>query len=357
MDLGDRLEDALRRVVRGRLNSLSGLGADMSEMSSAAEEFVLGGGKRIRPQFAYWGWRCVLPAGSPAEDAMLEAAAALELVHACALVHDDLIDGSDSRRGRPSIHRRFAALHRDNAWPGDPKAFGASAAVLLGDLLLSWADAAFAQAARALPDDVRAATQEVFDALHEEMLAGQYFDVLEQARGGFSPEVARRVVLYKTSKYTVERPLHIGAAAAGGSPQVLAALSGFGLPIGEAFQLRDDLLGVFGDPATTGKPAGDDLREGKRTLLVALAMQNASPAQAADLAAGIGAPALERTSIEALRAILIDTGAVAGVESIIADQLREGLRLLALAHREGHIRPDAALELEALARAAVDRSV
>jgi geranylgeranyl diphosphate synthase type I len=351
-----RLEGALRRIVDARRAGLSELGADLEPLISAGADFVLDGGKRLRPHFAYWGWRCVAPSGAPGEDAMLDAAASLELLHACALVHDDLMDASDSRRGHPSIHVRFAQLLRQSGWPGDAASFGAATAILLGDLLLSWADSTFAQALTRFPEEVRESTQAMFDAVHDEMLAGQYLDVLEQARGGFSPEAARRVVRYKTSKYTVERPLHIGACAAGAAPETVAALSGFGLAIGEAFQLRDDLLGVFGDPATTGKPAGDDLREGKRTVLVALGMQHADPAQAKALRAGVGNPDLDSDGVEALREVLVRTGAVDALEVIIDAQLVEGLRSLEHAASAGLVRRDAADALAALARAAVDRS-
>ena len=225
-----------------------------------------------------WGWRTVNDA---AEDdaALVIAAASLELLHACALIHDDVMDASATRRGRPSAHHAFAELHRTSGWTGDPDVFGTAAAILLGDLLLSWADALFASAG--LPESVRPEVRHVWDDMRELVMAGQYLDVLVQARGEFSAEDALRVAKFKTSKYTVEGPLHLGAAAAGAGRDVFAALTAYGVPLGEAFQLRDDVLGVFGDPEVTGKPAGDDLREGKRTLLIALTMQRASAAVSA----------------------------------------------------------------------------
>ena len=184
------------------------------------------------------------------------------------------MDGSDTRRGQPAAHRRFAALHRAEGWHGDPEAFGSGAAILLGDLALSWSDEMLGSAA--LPADRLAAGDRVFADMRSELMGGQYLDLLEQARGGGSVERALRVARYKSAKYTIEKPLHLGAALAGAGQDVLDGYSGYGLPLGEAFQLRDDVLGVFGDPAETGKPAGDDLREGKRTALVAMALEAAT---------------------------------------------------------------------------------
>ncbi|MCU1688308.1 MAG: Polyprenyl synthetase [Pseudonocardiales bacterium] len=354
MVLTGRLEDALHRILDPRLASLELMGADLAPIANATRAFVLNGGKRLRPQFAYWGWRSVVAHGAPGEDAMLELAASLELVHACALVHDDLMDGSDSRRGAPSVHVRFETDHRVSNWPGDARGYGAASAILVGDLLLSWADAAFAAGVARLDPAPGAAAQAVVDLMHQELMAGQFLDVMEQARGGFSPDAAARVIEFKTSKYTVERPLQIGAAAAGGDPEHLAALSAYALPLGQAFQLRDDVLGVFGDPAVTGKPAGDDLREGKRTLLVALAMERATTEQRAVLTAGIGRADLDESDMATVRDAITATGALDAVEEAIAKQLQTALD--ALDASGSMLRDDAADALALLARASVIRS-
>ena len=180
------------------------------------------------------------------------------------------MDASDTRRGRPATHRALEAEHRAAGWRGDPEQYGAAAAILLGDLLQGWADELLRRCGFGW-DRVGPAL-EVFDLCRTEVIAGQFLDVSVQARGRADVETAMTVLRYKSAKYSIERPLHVGAALAGADAEQLAALTAFGLPLGEAFQLRDDLLGVFGDPATTGKPAGDDLVEGKRTVLVALAL-------------------------------------------------------------------------------------
>jgi len=226
------------------------------------------------------------------------------------------MDASDTRRGRPATHRAFEAEHREAGWRGDPEQFGAAAALLLGDLLQGWADELLRRCGFGW-DRVGPAL-EVFDLCRTEVIAGQFLDVSVQARGRADVNAAMTVLRYKSAKYSIERPLHVGAALGGAGPETLAALTSFGLPLGEAFQLRDDLLGVFGDPATTGKPAGDDLVEGKRTVLVALALDAAPPAEAALLDRSLGSP-LTTADVETLRRIIDGSGAHAQVESVITE--------------------------------------
>jgi geranylgeranyl diphosphate synthase type I len=324
--------------------TLSRLGGDLAPMSDAARRFVLDGGKRLRPTFAYWGWRSVHSEDDD-DSALITAAASLELLHACALVHDDVMDASATRRGRPAAHAAFAELHRARGWAGDPDVFGTSAAILLGDLLLSWADAMFTAAIPGGPG------RRVFDEMRQLVMAGQYLDVLVQARAGFSVDEALRVIEFKTSKYTVEGPLHLGAAIAGAPAEVAEALTAYGLPLGEAFQLRDDVLGVFGDPSLTGKPAGDDLREGKHTLLTALAMQAADAEQAAALRSGLGDRGLDDDQVAELCTVILATGALEQVEQRITDRTAEARAALAAAP----ISEASRAALDSLAGAATDR--
>ncbi len=258
-DLRHRVQAVVDQVLAHEQVALARVSEDLGPMIDALAA-LLAGGKRLRPAFCYWGWR---GAGGPAEsdDAALRAAASLEFLQACALIHDDVMDGSDTRRGLPSAHRRFAGVHRGAEWLGSPESFGVGAAILLGDLCLVWADEVLLSTDFPVQSLRRAKT--VYDDMRTELMAGQYLDLLEQARGGGSVERALTVVRFKSAKYTIERPLHLGAVLAGADAALIAAYSAYGLPLGEAFQLRDDILGVFGDPNETGKPAGDDLREGK----------------------------------------------------------------------------------------------
>lgn len=300
------------------------LGSIAPDLDPVAEELIMfgRGGKRIRPMFAYCGW---LAAGRSDDTAstVIKAVSALELVQISALVHDDIIDESDSRRGRPSMHRQFARMHSERQWRGDAGKFGTSAAIVIGDLALILADAMLAESG--LSPETHSRVRRAFDQMRIEVMAGQYLDVLEQANPGSGESAlqsALRVARLKSASYTVARPLDIGAGIAGGDDEVLGALRKYGLHIGVAFQLRDDILGVFGDPATTGKPAGDDLREGKRTALIAIAQKRLTSRSARALLDRIGAADLRPDEIDLLRTTLTECGAVAEVESMIDSDVR-----------------------------------
>ena len=348
-DLRSRVQVVVDEVLAHEATVLAGVSDDLIPMVDALTA-LLAGGKRLRPAFCYWGWR---GAGGSADldDAALRAAASLEFLQACALIHDDVMDGSDTRRGLPSAHRRFAGVHRGAEWLGSPEAFGMGAAILLGDLCLSWADEVLL--ATDFPAESLRRGKAVYDEMRTELMAGQYLDLLEQARGGGSVERALRVVRYKSAKYTIERPLHLGAALAGADASVMDAYSGYGLPLGEAFQLRDDVLGVFGDPQETGKPAGDDLREGKRTVLIAIAVERSTGQQAALMRRHLGDPGLDTNGVAALREIITETGALDYTETMITDLLDRSLAALDTADLD----PQACEVLTGLAYAATRRSV
>ncbi len=322
-DLRARVEKALAAFLGQQRTLLVGIDAALEPVADAIEAFVMGGGKRLRPAFAYWGFR---GAGGVDCDEVVGAVAALEFVQASALIHDDVMDASDTRRGEPAVPRRFATRHVHHAWAGDAEGFGAGSAILLGDLCLAWSDELLrssgldtAALLRARPD---------FDLMRTEVIAGQYLDVHAQVTGDTSLQRASTVARYKSAKYTVERPLLLGAAIADASDEIRSAYSGFGLPLGEAFQLRDDILGVFGDPTLTGKPAGDDLREGKRTYLVAAAVAAADPAIAEQLRRGLGDRDLDDAGVHRLREIIVATGALDRTEQRIASLTETALDTL-----------------------------
>ncbi|MCP2256738.1 geranylgeranyl diphosphate synthase, type I [Streptoalloteichus tenebrarius] len=355
LDLPGHVERELTSFLQRRRAEAELIDTSFADAVDALSGFVLGGGKRIRPTFAWWGWRGAGgdPDG-PETPSVLRALSALELIQACALVHDDLMDDSAMRRGAPTIHVAFGERHRAEALRGEPERFGLAAAVLLGDLALAWADDMLFGAG--LPPEALRRAAEPWRLMRTEVLAGQYLDVLTQARGDESVEAALRVPRMKTAAYTVERPLHLGAAIAGADEGLVEAFRRFGADIGIAFQLRDDLLGVFGDPEVTGKPAGDDLREGKRTLLVALGLEHAETSGRHDAAgvlrAAVGDPELTEERVEVVRELLVDLGAVAAVERRI-DELREAA-LAALA--AAPVAEPAATRLAELAVAATRRA-
>jgi len=309
------------------------------------------GGKRLRPLFAYWGWRGLSGEGPREPDAaVLRAVAALEFVHASALVHDDVMDGALTRRGRPATHVGFASRHGDGALAGDGHAFGLGAAILVGDLALVWSDELL-RCSGISPAALSRARQ-VWDTMRTEVTAGQYLDLLRAAGGLPGAQGALTVARYKSAGYTVQRPLQLGAAIAGAGERAAETYTAIGLPLGEAFQLRDDVLGVFGDPSVTGKSADDDLREGKQTLLVALAEEAADGDGRRLLAEALGNPDAGPAEFGALRALFESTGARAQVEQRIAE--RTALARTAIA--EAPLADDARVALDALAVAATSRT-
>jgi geranylgeranyl diphosphate synthase type I len=326
---------------------------------------LLQGGKRFRALFCYWGWQSVAgddlidnAAQTEGFESVILAATALEVFHAAALVHDDIMDNSDTRRGIASAHRRFEQLHRDSYWLGSPEQFGTSSALLLGDLLLSWSDEIFSDALAKLPDlAARVAARAEFNLMRTEVTVGQYLDILEESAWArqSEPELlsrAERVVVYKSAKYSVEAPLAIGASLGGGSLAQLAALREFGLPLGIAFQLRDDVLGVFGDPAVTGKPSGDDLREGKRTVLIALARTMLPSGARRLLDELLGDPELSDAQVELLQNTIRDSGALDELERRIERNSRTALQRLA----DAPLTHNARSQLAALADSVIRRS-
>lgn len=337
-----------------------------AEMGPEAELIVeagvaaVSGGKRLRARFCIAGWRAVAEAAGPSAelaDDLLAAAAALEIFHAAALVHDDIIDNSDTRRGRPSAHRALEASHRAAGWTGDPEAFGRAGAVLLGDLLVAWSDDLLEAGIASSASSRASAARAQYALMRRDVTIGQFLDVAEESAFRTEPDDrhasrALRVASLKSARYSIQQPLLIGAALAGADEGQLAALGAFGHPVGMAFQLRDDILGVFGDAAVTGKPSGDDLREGKRTVLVAFARESLPAGPRALVDELIGDPSLDDAQIAALQRTIRDTGALDRVETLISDFAREADRALSGA-RLGHA---AVGELRDLARAATTRS-
>jgi geranylgeranyl diphosphate synthase, type I len=311
-----RVDRRLEVLLDGEVSRWAGVDPDLDAPLRSLRQHVLSGGKRLRPAFCYWSY---LGAGGDAtERSAIDAGAALEMLHTAALMHDDVIDGSSRRHGIDTVHTDYADRHRGGSWAGRPEHFGEGVAIIIGDLALVYSDRLMLGAGPT--------ARAVFDEMRLEVNIGQYLDILGAAQGVGLPDSsavtrAQRICQYKTAKYTVERPLHLGAALAAPDrlDELAGPLSAFGLPLGEAFQLRDDLLGVFGDPEVTGKPVGDDLREGKPTLLASLAARAESAAGGALFKTRFGAADLEEPDIAALQQVIEGTGARAAVENAIVE--------------------------------------
>lgn len=329
--------DGFRGRVQGRIDAevtrqrgvLAALGPDMANLVDPIAA-LLSGGKRFRAAFAQAGY---VASGGVHEDRMLSVAAALELFQAAALLHDDVMDDSATRRGQTTAHRALAAEHATRGWTGDGDRFGISGAILAGDLCLVWTDEMVAGSG--LPPEELARARAVFDVMRTQLMGGQFLDVLVSARGWDDLDTAariaqaREVVRYKSAKYSVEHPVLIGAGAAGADPLATARLSAYGLALGEAFQLRDDVLGVFGDPSTTGKPAGDDLREGKRTVLLALTLDGLDADGRATMRAGLGRADLAPQEVAQMRGLVHRSGALERHETMIAELVETAATALA----------------------------
>ena len=292
---------------------LNEIASELAPVATAMERFLLDSGKRLRPLFAYIGF---LGTGSKPSVEILRACAALELVHVCALMHDDVMDASDTRRGAPAIHKEFEALHNEQKFSGSSEQFGISAAILLGDLALVWSAKMLHQSG--VDNELMIRSFPMYDEMRVELMAGQFLDIYEQAFASESVERSLKVARFKSGKYTIERPLHFGAALGGANQILFKTYSDYGLPLGEAFQLRDDVLGIFGNPDETGKPAGDDLREGKRTVLLAKTMELADEKSKAVIKSALGNPRLTLEDVTAIREIIIGCGALAEVEDLIS---------------------------------------
>ncbi|MFM6974325.1 MAG: polyprenyl synthetase family protein [Agromyces sp.] len=365
--LVDLVSERLASFVDDRASILSAMGPDLSPFIEYSRSF-LSGGKRFRALFAYWGYRAIAdahrvdaPFDSEADDdldVIVGVAAALELFHAAALVHDDIIDSSDTRRGQPAAHIRFRNAHRELEFRGNSDSFGRSAGILFGDLLLSWSDELLDESLSRHHDRAAARMARYeFNLMRTEVTAGQYLDVLEEHAWNTVSDTelrvrAERVALYKSAKYSIEAPLLIGAVVAGATAQEHHTLSSYGRPLGMAFQLRDDLLGVFGNPEVTGKPAGDDLIEGKRTILIAMARERLQPGARQLLDELLGDRSLTEEQVSMLQRTIIDSGAELELEQLIADYVATSLAAL----EAGSLGQAAAQELRRLAESVTNRA-
>jgi len=334
--IGRRVAERIDTLLAAEQERWGAVDADLVEPYAALRALVAGGGKRLRPAFCHWGW--VGAGGDPGDPRIVDAGAALELLHTFALIHDDIIDGSARRHGGPCLHVGFARQHSEMGWHGDAGRFGEGAAMLIGDVAFVYAD----RLLRGAPADAL----DVFDELRIEVNVGQYLDVLGTATRPASTAQAHTICVYKSGKYTIERPLHLGAALAGRLDELAKPYSAYGVPLGEAFQLRDDLLGAFGDADLLGKSVGEDLREGKPTALFAIARGRASGPDAALLDRCYGRRDLTAAEISAVQEVLTATGARAQVEASVGALTDTALAALA----DAPVTAEARAALTALAR-------
>ena len=307
LDVASRVDKRLESLLAAERERWAKVDADLVPPIDEIARLVLAGGKRLRPAFCFWGF--VGAGGDPTDELVIDAGAALELLHAFALFHDDVMDGSLTRRGEPTTNAKFEASHGADKLAGESRRFGDGVAILVGDLAYVYSDQ--------LMRNASPQAWTIWNELRIELNFGQYLDMLGSAMNERRREKAERICRYKSGKYTIERPLHLGALlAAPTRDDLIPVLSTYGLPLGDAFQMRDDVLGAFGDTAITGKPVGDDLREGKPTPLMAIATARANAAQLKELQL-VGNQDLTPEQIVRVQEVIRETGALDELETVI----------------------------------------
>ena len=349
----ERLHRELQAWLEAKRRAAAEAGSpEMLELIDGVGQLVVHGGKRVRPALVYHAYRAC---GGASDGEVLPLALATELLHTYLLIHDDIMDHAEVRRGQPAAHVRFRNAHRQRGFRGDARDFGLSVAILLGDLSHTWAVELASCAAADRPELARC-----FAAMSEEVIGGQYLEMLVAQRrvvpqDGSAPEGGpnalveelTRVLRLKSGRYTAERPVQLGAILAGAAPEVMETLSRYGAAVGEAFQLQDDLLGMFGKAETVGKPVGDDVREGKFTFLIHHALSTATPEQRAELDEALGDPGVTSGQVARVQRILEETGARARVETMIQERLRaarQALEGLSELRQEGRLFLEGLLE-------------
>ncbi len=342
--IADRVSTRLDEVLAPELDRWSSFDRDLAEPMAEIARLVLAGGKRLRPAFCHWGF--VAAGGDPDDAVVVDAGAAFELMHAFALFHDDVMDDADSRRGQPTTHTVFAERHAADGWAGESRRFGEGVAILIGDLAFVYADQ--------LLTGANPMAWRVWNELRIELNVGQVLDILGSVRGVRDVAQAERICRYKSGKYTIERPLHLGAALAAPErfDELAPVLSGYGLPLGDAFQMRDDVMGAFGDEQATGKPVGGDLREGKPTPLLARAVAAAN-AEQREVLRLVGADDLTDADVERIQSVIVETGALADLEATIERLTTEAVDAIQTASFDSA----ATCELVALAEFVAGRDV
>lgn len=321
----------IERFLTEKADEFTAVSPDAQEIGRALLDYTRGG-KRIRPVLLWWGFQLAVGEDFDREQlstGLAQAAGSLELLHAAALIHDDVIDHSDTRRGEPALHRKFESRHGQKGYQGEGDSFGVAAAIVIGDICLALSEELFERSQLSL--GITAQARELRATLRRDVMVGQYLDVLAEVIPLSDKRIGDRaweVLSFKSAKYSVEQPLLLGAAMGGATAEQLSEVSRFGLPLGQAFQLRDDVLGIVGDPAATGKPSGDDIREGKRTVLIAETVRRLSPEQTEILASRLGDPFLTAAEVDECVEMITATGGLAAVESFIEAKRAEALAVL-----------------------------
>lgn len=319
-----QLELRLQEWLQEKERTAAGESLASRELTGVLTRFVARDGKRIRPALLYYTYTAC---GGKSDDKVFPMAMAVELLHTYLLIHDDIMDHAEVRRGEPAAHVIFSELHQSRGWRGDSRHFGESVGILVGDLAQSYALELYSSVE--LAPEVAEEFRQCFSAMCQEVVLGQFLEMTAGYRESLEEDELLRVLRMKSGRYSVERPVQLGALLARAPAATRQALDAYGLKVGEAFQLQDDLLGMFGDAETVGKPVGADLVEGKFTLLIHHALRNLPETQRARLAAALGNSALTDDEVAEVQRMIEASGARERVESMVDARLREARETLA----------------------------
>jgi geranylgeranyl diphosphate synthase type I len=322
----DRLEADLMAWVEAKRQATGAELAEADELTGVLSEFLLRDGKRLRPALVYYGYRAC---GGDSEPVVMPVAMAVELLHTYLLVHDDIMDHAETRRGEPAVHVLFGDLHRDRGWQGDSSHFGTSVGILLGDLAESYAVELYSSSE--MSEAVRAEVRKCFSTMCQEVIVGQYLEMTAGYRNDLTEEELLRILQMKSGRYSVERPVQLGALLAGAPKETLDALTRYGARLGEAFQLQDDLLGMFGDVQTVGKPVGEDLVEGKYTVLIHTALEKLAPTDRATVERALGNADVGEEEVREVQRLIESVGARQRVVEMIETRMQAAAEALAVA--------------------------
>lgn len=308
--LRQEINDRLGRFFKRKIEEAATISRALVPFVRETKRFVMHEGKRLRPMLFYHGYRA---SGGKDEDAVLDAALSIELIHNYLLIHDDVIDEDDLRRGQPTMHRRWERAYEKKR-PAEARHLGQAFAIVIGDLLATYGYEALARSRFPNEEKVRACTK--LNAILSDVVVGQTLDMLWSLKERVSQRDILAAFKYKTARYTVEGPLHLGALLAVASEDLLKQLSQIALPLGTAFQIHDDIIDLFGDGRAKGRPIGSDLKAGKQTLLAWYARKHASPTQNHVLEEALGNRQLDKKALETTKEVIVKTGALAYAQKV-----------------------------------------
>jgi len=311
------VEKELDLFFKDKLEKADKIDPSSKQMIELLKEFTLRGGKRLRAALVYYGYRCF---SNKNLKEIIKASVTMELIQSYLLIHDDIIDNDDLRRNGPTLHISYKNIAKRKYKKIDSNHFGLSMAILAGDICAAFANEIMAKLKIKEKNKIQALNV-LNHSLHH-VIYGQVLDVLSELRIITNKDI-EKIHRLKTATYTIESPLHIGALLAGAKQKHLKTLSNYAIPLGKAFQIKDDILGMFGEKEKVGKPVGSDIKEGKKNLLILKALESATPAQRQAIEEALGNQDLTKNQLNQVRAIVIKTGSLSYSQNLAKNLVKK----------------------------------